>query len=142
MATEVAPTGTRPFPVPNPQSQPFWDGCARGQLLIQQCQDCQTVWHPPSPLCPNCFSTSYEWKPASGRGTLYTYSVVRHPMRKVWEPLVPYVLAVIELAEGPKMLSNLVGIPPDEVRIGMEVTVTFQPVSDTISLPLFRPTGS
>jgi uncharacterized protein len=138
----LAQTDTRPIPVPSPQTQPFWDGCARGELLLQQCRSCQTRWHPPSPLCPNCFSTDCEWAPANGKGTVYTYSVVRHPMRPVWEPLIPYVLAVVELAEGPHLLSNLVDVSPEAVRIGMEVEVTFQPVSETISLPLFRPLRS
>ena len=132
-------TLSRPVPTPSTQTKPFWDGCARGELLIQRCKSCQTVWHPPSPLCPNCFSTDYDWTPASGRGTVYTYSVIHHPFRKIWEPHVPYVLAVIELAEGPKLLSNVIDVAPDAVQVGMPVAVTFQPVSDTISLPLFRP---
>jgi hypothetical protein len=67
---------------------------------------------------------------------------VRHPFRRVWEPLVPYVLAVVELTEGPRMISNVIGVEPDGVRVGMEVTVTFQPISDTITLPLFRPAAA
>lgn len=119
-------------------TQPFWDGCARGELLLQACQSCQAVWHPPSPLCPRCYSTDYAWTPVSGRGTIYTYSVVHRAFRPVWEPHLPYVVAIVELAEGPHMLSNLIGVAPDEVRIGMQVAVTFQPVSDTISVPLFE----
>lgn len=130
---------SRPVPVPSLETQPFWDGCARQQLLVQQCKSCATLWHPPGPLCPSCLSAEYDWTPVSGRGTVYTFSVVRHPFRKVWEPLVPYVLAVIELAEGPRMISNVVDISPEEVRIGMKVRVTFQPISETITLPLFRP---
>ena len=135
----MAQTASRPVPTPSIQSQPFWEGCAWGELLLQRCKSCQTVWHPPSPLCPSCFSTDYEWAPASGKGTVYTFSVIHHPFRRVWEPFVPYTLAVIELAEGPKLLSNVIDIAPDDVQVGMAVEVTFQQLSDTISLPLFRP---
>jgi uncharacterized protein len=137
----VTETISRPAPIPSAQTQPFWDGCAQGQLLLQQCTRCHTFWHPPGPICPSCHSTEYEWTPASGTGAVYTFSVVRQAFRRAWEPLVPYVLAVIELAEGPRMISNVVEISPEEVQIGMPVTVTFQPVSETISLPLFRPAG-
>src|SRR4051794_11819160 len=120
-------TISRPVPVPSTQTQPFWDGCAQEKLLLQQCTKCRALWHPPGPICPNCLSTEYEWTPASGNGTVYTYSIVHQAFRRVWEPLVPYVLAVIELAEGPRMISNVVEIPPEEVRVGMPVTVTFLP---------------
>ena len=136
MTTEPA---TRPIPVPTPETQPFWDGCARGELLLQRCERCGSVWHPPSPLCPSCLSTDHAWSGASGRGTVYTYSVVHHAFRPVWEPLVPYVVAIIELAEGPRMVSNLIDIAPEQVRIGMDVEVTFQTVSQSISMPFFRP---
>ncbi len=79
--------------------------------------------------------------PASGRGTVYTFSVVRHAFRRAWEPLVPYVVGVIELAEGPRVISNVVDIPPEKVEIGMDLEVFFQPISETVKLPLFRPRG-
>lgn len=132
-------TVDRPVPVPSAQTQPFWDGCARNQLLLQRCTGCHTYWHPPGPICPNCLSGDYEWTPASGQGTVYTFSVVRQAFRRIWEPLIPYVLAVIELDEGPRMISNVMDIAPGDVQIGMAVTVAFQPVSEAISLPLFRP---
>ena len=138
----MAEISDRPVPVPSPETQPFWDGCARGELLLQQCKSCQTYWHPPAPLCPNCLSRDYEWTPASGKCTVYTYSVVHQAFRRVWEPLVPYVLAVVELAEGPHLLTNVVEIAPEQVHIGMGVTLTFQSVSETMSLPLFRPATS
>ena len=138
----MAQTTRRPAPTPGPETKPFWDGCAKEQLLLQQCSRCQTFWHPPGPICPNCLSSAYEWVPASGRGSVYTFSVVRHPFRRAWEPLVPYVLAVIELAEGPRVLSNVIDVAPEGVEIGMPVDVTFQRISETITLPLFRPSAS
>jgi uncharacterized protein len=137
--TELA---SRPVPVPSLETQPFWDGCAQGALLLQRCDHCGTYWHPPAPICPNCFSTEFQWTPSSGKGTIYTYSIIHQAFRRVWEPLVPYVLAVIELEEGPHLLSNVIDIPIESVQVGLPVTVTFQPVSDTISLPLFRPVAS
>lgn len=138
----MAQAVSRPVPTPTRESQPFWDGCTREQLLLQQCNRCQKFWHPPGPICPNCLSTDYEWVPASGRGSVYTFSVVRHAFRRAWEPLVPYVVAVIQLEEGPRVLSNVVDTSPESVDIGMKVEVTFQRISDTITLPLFRPSAS
>ena len=128
-----------PIPVVDQDTQPFWDGCARSELLLQCCRKCQTWWHPPSPICPNCFSAEYDWTPSSGKGTVYTFSVIHHPFRRNWEALVPYVVGVIELEEGPHILSNVVGVEPDAVEVGMRVAVSFEQMSDTISLPLFRP---
>jgi hypothetical protein len=138
----MSQTYNRPVPVPSLETQPFWDGCLREQLLVQQCKGCHTLWHPPGPVCPSCLFSDYEWTPTGGRGQVYTYSVVHHAFRRAWEPLVPYILAVIELTEGPRILSNLVDVAPAAVQIGMEVTVTFQPVSESITLPLFRPATS
>jgi uncharacterized protein len=129
----------RPAPTPSPESQPFWDGCANELLLLQRCSQCQTYRHPPNPICPACLSSELEWVPASGRGIVYTFSVVQHAFRRAWQPLVPYVLAVIELAEGPRLLSNVVEVPPEEVRIGMDVELVFAPTSEATKVPLFRP---
>lgn len=132
----------RPAPIPSRETEPFWDGCAKEQLLLQQCTRCQRYRHPPSPICPDCLSSEHEWVQASGRGTVYTFSIVRHAFRRAWEPLVPYVLGVIELAEGPRLLSNVVDVAPEEVRIGMEVELMFEPISEDMKLPLFRPCAS
>ena len=129
----------RPAPIPSRESQPFWDGCANEQLLLQRCSRCQRYRHPPNPICPDCLSSEHEWVPACGRGTVYTFSVVRHAFRRAWQPLVPYVLAVVELAEGPRLLSNVVNVPPEQVQIGMEVELLFEPISEATKLPLFRP---
>lgn len=120
-----------------PQS-PFWDGCARNELLLQRCSACGTFRHPPSAVCPNCLSAHHAWVPSSGRGTIYTFAVVRQALSKAWEDKVPYTVAVIELEEGPRFLTELVGIDPDAVRIGLPVEVTFTQ-RDGATLPLFRP---
>jgi uncharacterized OB-fold protein len=120
-------------------AQPFWDGCARGALLLQRCGACGRLRHPPSPICPHCRSGEHAWEPASGRGTIYTYTVVRQALAKGWDARIPYVVAVVELAEGPRMLSNIVEIAPDDVRIGMPVEVLFVASEGEQQLPLFKP---
>jgi len=119
-------------------SSPFWDGCARSELLLQRCSACGALRHPPSSVCPHCLSAQNEWVPASGRGTIYTFAVVRQALSKAWEDKVPYTVAVIELEEGLHFLTELVEIDPDAVTIGLPVEVTFV-WRDGVTLPLFRP---
>jgi uncharacterized protein len=117
----------------------LWDGTSRKELLLQRCSACGAFRHPPSPICQNCLSNLHEWVAASGRGTLYTYAVVRQALGRGWEEKVPYIVAVIELEEGPRFLSNLVDIEPEAVQIGMPVEVTYAECADAPPLPLFRP---
>ena len=130
------------IPVANFDTQPFWDGCARGELLLQRCSACGSVRHPPSPICAHCLSDRHTWVPASGRGKVYTFVVVRETRARGWDKMVPYVVAVVELEEGPRMLSNLVSVEPDAVRIEMPVEATFAELDGTTKLPLFRPRGT
>ena len=95
------------LPAPSSLSQPYWQGARAGKLLFQQCRACGRNWHPPMPLCPACHSTDVEWRPAAGGGTVYTYAVVRHPTHPAFANLVPYVVAVIELDEGPRLRLEL-----------------------------------
>ena len=127
------------IPVANFDTQPFWDGCARGELLLQRCSGCRAYRHPPSPICPHCLSDGHDWVEASGRGTVYTFVVVRETRARGWDKMVPYVVAVVELEEGPRFLTNLTDVAPEAVRIGMPVEVTFAELDGTTKLPLFRP---
>ncbi|HEY3917236.1 MAG TPA: Zn-ribbon domain-containing OB-fold protein [Stellaceae bacterium] len=127
------------IPVANPDTKPFWDGCARGELLLQRCATCGAYRHPPSPICPRCLSERHEWVPSSGRGTVYTFTVVREMRARGWEQMVPYILAVVELEEGPRLLTDLVDVAPEAVTIGMPVAATFAELDGTTRLPLFRP---
>lgn len=127
------------IPLANSDTKPFWDGCLEGKLLLQRCTKCGTLRHPPSPACANCLSEECEWLPASGRGTIYTFTIVRENRARGWDKMVPYVLAVIELEEGPRMLTNLVDIAPEAVAIGMPVVATFAALDGTTKLPLFKP---
>ena len=123
----------------NPDSKPFWDGVARAELQLQQCSACGAFRHPPSPICTQCLSDLHEWIRASGRGTVYTFTVVRQALARGWDERIPYVVAVIELEEGPTYLSNLVDVDPETVTIGMPVEVTFDERDGTATLPQFRP---
>ncbi|MBM3489978.1 MAG: Zn-ribbon domain-containing OB-fold protein [Alphaproteobacteria bacterium] len=133
-------TYLKPLPVPDPDSEPFWQGCKRHRLLLRRCTDCGRLRYPPGPVCAHCGSRAGEWREASGRGRVYSWIVVRHPVpQEVFAAEVPYVVALIELEEGVRLASNLVGCPPEAVAADMPVAVTFEDVSETISLPKFRP---
>lgn len=127
------------LPRPTPETQPFWDGCRDGKLLLPWCRDCGKPHFYPRALCPFCLSESLDWRAASGRGRLHTY-VVNNKPAKGFTP--PYVIAVIELDEGPRMLSNLITDGPADqapLHIDMPVEVMFDAVTDAITLPKFRP---
>ncbi len=106
--------------------------------MLQRCLSCRSYRHPPSPICHSCLSAENEWVPASGQGTVYSFVIVREPLRG-WKFEVPYVVAIIELAEGPHTLSNVVGIPVERFRIGMRVSFFFERLNEEISLPKFKP---
>jgi uncharacterized OB-fold protein len=119
-------------PQPNPETKPFWDAAAEGKLLIKKCNDCGRVHYYPRAICPFCFSDRTEWQQTSGRGTIYSYSVMRRAP-------VPYAIAYVTLAEGPTMMTNLVDCDLDGIRIGQAVTVVFKPSDGGPPVPMFRP---
>lgn len=136
----MAEKARRPLPLPNRDTEPFWEGCAKGELRLQRCASCRAYRHPPSPICHLCWSPEHEWVPASGRGTVYSFVVVHHAFHG-WNDELPYVVAVIALEEGPHIVSNVVEVPIDSVKIGMPVGVFFERASEEIVLPKFRPLG-
>jgi len=118
---------------------PYWDAARAGRLVVQECRSCYQVWHPPLPRCPHCHSAGLGWRAVSGDGTVYTYTVVRHPTHFAFAGKIPYVLAIVELAEGPRLVTAITGVPPAEVRAGQPVRVVFREVADGITLPYFEP---
>jgi len=129
----------RPVPVPDSDSAPFWEGCREHKLLIQKCSDCGTLRFPARRHCAECGSDASEWTEVSGTGKVFSWIVVNHPVpREVFGAEVPYVVALIELDEGVRMPSNIVGIAPHEVEAYMPVEVVFNDFNGTI-LPQFRP---
>lgn len=126
------------FPLPRPTelSRPHWEGCRQGELRYQKCLDCGAAIFIPQPVCGGCFGSQLEWVRSSGRGVVYSHSVVHRPPQPAFE--VPYAVIIVELEEGWRMLSNLVGCDPATVRIGMPVQVCFRRMSDEITLPYFE----
>lgn len=127
------------LPVVDDVNRPFWDGCRDGVLRLQRCGDCDRLRYPISTVCPYCTSCAIEWEAVSGSGTVYSFAVFRHAYNDAWRERVPYVVALVELAEGPTMISNVVGVAPEEVRVGQAVSVVFDAVTPEISVPQFVP---
>jgi uncharacterized protein len=127
------------LPTPDAETQPWWDAAREGRLLIKRCSSCGRPHFYPRPFCPHCWSTAVEWEEASGRATLYTFSIVRRNDLPPFNERVPYVAAVVDLAEGVRMMTNVVECELDDVEIGMPLEVVFQPISDDVTIPVFRP---
>jgi uncharacterized OB-fold protein len=130
-----------PLPQPNDDTQPFWDYCRAGELRLQRCSACGEWRHPPRPLCPRCRSFEIEWAPVSGRGQVYSYVVTHQAVHPALTDLVPHAVVLVALEEGPLLTSNLVDCPPDEIAVDMAVVVTFEAVSESVTLPKFRRAG-
>ncbi|MCU1452275.1 MAG: hypothetical protein JWN46_421 [Acidimicrobiales bacterium] len=135
--SDVGPT--RPAPVVTEDSAVFWDAARAGRLVAQRCRSCGRLHHPPRPMCPACHSIELEAHELSGNGTVYSYALLHYPQNPAFT--YPVVAALVDLDEGVRMLSNLVGVEPERVAIGMEVEVTFEPTKDDGVVPLFRPRG-
>jgi acetyl-CoA acetyltransferase/uncharacterized OB-fold protein len=131
----------RPLPQLTPVNEWFWTSGADGKLRVQRCDDCQTLVHPPVPICPACRSRAWSPSEVSGRGTVIAFTVNRHQWLPGFDP--PYAIAMVALADDPAvhLTTNVVGCDPDDVHIGQEVTVRFEPHED-VWLPLFEPTGA
>jgi uncharacterized protein len=123
---------TIPAPQPNPETRAFWEGAAQGRLLIKSCRSCGEVHYYPRALCPFCFSDATEWQTASGRGTIYAYSVMRRAE-------VPYAIAYVTLDEGVSMMTNIIDCDLGTVRIGQRVRVVFKPTDGGPPVPMFTP---
>jgi uncharacterized OB-fold protein len=130
---------TKPIPKPTPETQPYWDGARAGELRIQRCTDCGEFYFYPRPFCPRCASADVEWVTVSGRAKLHSY-VINHRPAPGFEEEAPYAIAVVALEEGPRMMSNIVGIEntPENLVLDMDLEVTFQERGD-LCVPVFRP---
>lgn len=128
---------SRPVPEPSSLSEPFWAAAGRGELVVPRCTACGLRFFTPEPICPSCWSPDWRYEPCSGRGTVYSVTVVHRSPGPGFT--VPFALAVVDLAEGPAVLSHVVGIAPERVTIGMPVRVRFHRLTDTITLPCFAP---
>lgn len=123
-------------PMVNRDSQYFWDGTAAGELRIQACNACGALRHPPGPACPDCGALDRGYVVASGRGTVFSFVVHRHPPIPGKE--LPVVVALLDLDEGVRMVGEVVDVPDEEIEIGMPLRVDFQRIDDELSLPVWR----
>ena len=131
----------KPLPVPQPESDHYWEQAVSGKLVIQKCSDCDEAQFYPRIMCTVCGSRSLEWMESTGRATLFTFAIVHAAPHPVFSEDLPYITAIVELEEGVKMPSQIIGIEPEpeRLRIGMALQVAFEQVTDEISLPKFRP---
>jgi uncharacterized OB-fold protein len=126
-----------PAPIVNSETKHFWDATAEGRLVLARCAACQTVIWYPRAFCPECSSFDIDWFDASGRGTIYSFAINRRGQGDYRD--LTYVLAYVELAEGPRVLTNIVDCAIDQVAVGQSVEVVFHPTASGAALPRFRP---
>ena len=117
---------------------PYWEAAREKRLVVQECLSGRRQWHPPLPRCPHCHAAGPGWRQVSGDGTIYTYTVVRHPTHYAFAGKVPYILAIVELAEGPRLVTAITGAAPEEIRGGQPVRAVFREVADGVTLPYFE----
>ena len=129
----------KPLPKINDDNRAFWEGCAAHELRFQKCASCGHVRFPPALVCPQCLCRDFHLIVSQGAGRVYTYSVYHVAYHPGFAEDLPYVVAVVELDEGPRLLTNIVGCPPEEVSCEMRVSVEFKEVTPEISLPVFKP---
>lgn len=129
----------KPLPEIQPWTKEFWEGAKKHKLLIQQCKDCGINIFYPRKYCPECWSSELGWIEASGKAKIYAHTITLTGVEEKFAEDLPYVLAMVDLEEGIRMMTKVVGVDPEEVKIGMDVSVVFEDVTDEISLPFFTP---
>lgn len=129
----------KPIPAITPNLAPFFEGAKRNELVIQKCTACGTYRFPPRDVCSNCLSTQSQWEKVSGTGEVFSYSIMHQVYHPGFAKEAPYAVILVQLKEGPRITSNLVGVPVNEVRIGMPVKAVFEKLSDEVTLPKFAP---
>jgi uncharacterized OB-fold protein len=130
----------KPLPnLNNPRTKPYWDAAKRHELRLQRCPTCGYVRYPQAPRCPECLEENDEWVTLSGRGKIWSFNVYHHVFNKTFAEDIPYNVALVELDEGPRLLTNIVGVPSEELRIEMPVEVYFDDVTSDVTLVKFKP---
>jgi len=129
----------RPLPKPDHDSAAYWEAARHHELVLQKCSSCQRFRFYPRSICQFCFSNVFEWHRSAGRGTIYSYTVIHRPPFPAFRKKVPYVLALVDVEEGVRMMTNIIDCDPQAVEIGMAVEVAFEDVTEEITLPQFRP---
>jgi len=129
----------KPLPKPTREDRPFWEAARQHRFILPRCRQCGHVWFPPYLNCQRCLSFDREWMEASGRGTVWGWIEMQQPYIPSFRDDLPYNVVLVELEEGPKMFSNVVGLPNDEIKVGMPVEVVFEGLTEQFALPKFRP---
>lgn len=132
----------KPLPTVSPDGQAFWEGTKRHELRVQYCPLCRRYQFPPRIVCAHCGASSPEWRTASGRATVYSFTIVHRAPEPAFAADVPYVVATVDLEEGPRMMTNITGCPVDRIKIGMAVTAWFDDVSEDVTLVKFKPSAA
>jgi uncharacterized OB-fold protein len=142
--TEPLKPPSKPLPKPDPLTMPFWSSLNRRSMEVQRCESCGSHVFYPRGLCPSCGSRALRWTPVSGRGRIYAFTIVHRPTNAAFRADAPYILAMVELDEGVRMMTNIVGVAPDpaRVRIGMPVEVVYEEVGPGTTLAKFRPVAA
>jgi uncharacterized OB-fold protein len=136
----AAEVDQRPLPdLTDPVSAPFWHEAAEGRLSFQRCAACGYLRWPPAALCPECWSRDAEWTPVSPEGAVWSFGVYERAFLAAFEDAVPYVVALVELDAGPRLIANVVDVAPPDVAVGMRVSAVFEPFADGAALVNFRP---
>jgi uncharacterized protein len=128
---------TRPSPVITDDNRGFWEAAGAHRLVAQRCRRCERFRHPPRPMCPFCHSLELDWVDLAGTGVVYSYALIHYPRHPAFT--YPVIAVLVDLDEGTRLVSNLVGIEPADVRIGMRVRVTFEATADDLAVPVFEP---
>jgi len=136
-----SPTPAKPVPAITPDLAPFFEAARQHRLVVQRCGACGALRFPARPVCSACMSRETEWVPVSGRGTVYTLAVMHQAIDPGFAAEVPYAVVLVELDEGVRMISNVVGMPASEIEIGMPVEVVFDELTPEVTLPKFRRAG-
>jgi uncharacterized OB-fold protein len=130
----------KPLPAISSLNAPYWDGLRNREVKLPRCNDCHKLWYPPAPFCPECWSRSFTWEKLSGYGKVNSWVVFHQAYFSSVKDEIPYNVAEVELDEGPRLLTNLVGIENDDIEIGMPVEVVFDDVTEEVTLAKFKPT--
>lgn len=128
----------KPLPIISDANRPFWEGCKNGQLKMQKCTDCGHIRYPIGPVCTKCLSSSFEWEVLSGKGEVFNFVIFHQKYSEAWADDLPYNVIMVQLDEGPRMFSNLVGIKNEDIKIGLRVEVVFEKATEEIFIPKFR----
>jgi uncharacterized OB-fold protein len=132
-------TYAKPIPAISDEMRPFYDGARRHELWVQRCTGCGALRFPARAICSECLAAAADWVQVSGRGEIFSFNVMHQVYHPGFAAEVPYAVVTVQLAEGPKLISNLVGVAPNAIRIGLPVRVVFETISDEVTLPKFAP---